>query len=323
MKGGTLDPRAKDVAGNGLSANVVWAFTTAAAPNCPCSGWSSSATPGNPSVADPGAVELGVKFRSDLSGYITGVRFYKGVETRNHHRRRGNLWTLNGQQLATAIFTGETATGWQQVNFATPVAITANTVYVASYYAPNGNYAGDSFYFANTGVDNAPVHLLRDGVSGGNGVYKYGAASTFPNYTYQATNYWVDVVFTTVPGGDTTPPTVTATSPNNGATAVNVATTVTATFSEALDPATINATTFELRDPGERAGPGNGCIQFVDAHRNIDPGQCACAGHDLHRDRPRRCNRSAREGRGGQRVGRRTAHGRSRQPLPGIPRRPP
>ena len=106
VKGGTLDPRAKDVAGNGLSANVVWTFTTAAAPNCPCSGWSSSATPGNPSVADPGAVELGVKFRSDLSGYITGVRFYKGSANTGTHR--GNLWTFDGQQLATAIFTSET-----------------------------------------------------------------------------------------------------------------------------------------------------------------------------------------------------------------------
>ena len=103
--------------------------------------------------------------------------------------------------------------------------------------------------FTNAGVDNVPLHLLRDGVSGGNGVYVYGASSTFPSSTYQATNYWVDVVFTTVPGGDTTPPTVTATSPNDGATAVNVATTVTATFSEALDLATLNTTTFELRDP--------------------------------------------------------------------------
>ena len=56
--------------------------------------------------------------------------------------------------------------------------------------------------------------LLRDGVSGGNGVYDYGSVSTFPNSTFQATNYWVDVVFTTGSGGgDTTPPTVTATSP--------------------------------------------------------------------------------------------------------------
>jgi hypothetical protein len=33
------------------------------------------------------------------------------------------------------------------------------------------------------------------GPSGGNGVFSYGAANTFPTASYQATNYWVDVVF--------------------------------------------------------------------------------------------------------------------------------
>jgi len=28
------------------------------------------------------------------------------------------------------------------------------------------------------------------------GVYGYGAGSVFPNNTFNATNYWVDVVFT-------------------------------------------------------------------------------------------------------------------------------
>ena len=68
-------------------------------------------------------------------------------------------------------FTNETATGWQQANFSTPVPITAGTVYVASYLAPNGRYAGDSGYFNSTGVDNPPLHALRSGQNGGNGVY--------------------------------------------------------------------------------------------------------------------------------------------------------
>ncbi|HEY8113761.1 MAG TPA: DUF4082 domain-containing protein [Actinomycetes bacterium] len=52
-----------------------------------------------------------------------------------------------------------------------PVAITAGTVYVASYLAPAGHYAADNSYFASAGVDNAPLHALQDGVSGGDGVY--------------------------------------------------------------------------------------------------------------------------------------------------------
>ncbi|MGC1952212.1 MAG: Ig-like domain-containing protein, partial [Gammaproteobacteria bacterium] len=63
-------------------------------------------------------------------------------------------------------------------------------------------------------------------------------------------NYWVDVLFTDTTGPDTTPPTVTATVPVNGAADVGINTNVTATFSEAVDPATLTGTTFELRDGG-------------------------------------------------------------------------
>jgi Domain of unknown function (DUF4082)/Bacterial Ig-like domain len=247
LRGGSTDPRVKDLAGNALSADVSWSFTTATGPSCPCSGWGGSTTPSNPSVNDPNAVELGVKFRSDVNGFVTGVRFYKGAGNTGTHI--GNLWSASGALLAQATFTSETATGWQQVNFATPVAITANTVYVVSYFAPNGNYAADTLFFANGGIDNPPIHLLSNAAAGGNGVYAYSASSTFPASTYQAANYWVDVVFTTSGPADTTPPTVTATTPTNGATGVALASSVTALFSEPIDPATVNTGTFELRTP--------------------------------------------------------------------------
>ena len=68
----------------------------------------------------PNAVNLGVKFQSDVAGYITGIRFYKGPSNTGTHV--GHLWTASGALLATATFTNETASGWQQVNFANPVA---------------------------------------------------------------------------------------------------------------------------------------------------------------------------------------------------------
>ena len=49
-------------------------------------------------------------------------------------------------------------------------------------------------YFTSAGVDNAPLHALANGVDGANGVYVYGA-SAFPTQTFNAANYWVDVVF--------------------------------------------------------------------------------------------------------------------------------
>lgn len=215
------------------------------AASCPCNIWASTVAPTNASVNDPNAVELGVKFRSDTAGYITGIRFYKGANNGGTHT--GTLWSGTGQQLATATFTGETASGWQQVNFASAVQVSANTTYVASYYAPVGNYAGDNGFFATTGVDNTPLHALKDGVDGPNGLYKYGA-SGFPNGSYQSSNYWVDVVFATSVV-DTTPPTVISTSPASNATNVNAASGITATFSKSLDATTVTTSTVDLRDP--------------------------------------------------------------------------
>ena len=84
---------------------------------------------------------------------------------------------------------------------------------------------------------------------------RYGASSSFPGSTYQASNYWVDVVFVTSAGPDVTPPTVTTTTPAAGATSVATEAAVTATFSEALDAATVNANTFQLRDSASALVP--------------------------------------------------------------------
>jgi hypothetical protein len=157
---------------------------------CPCTIWPSSARPATADTNQTQPVELGVKFTSSSSGFITGIRFYKGANNTGPHV--GHLWSSSGTLLASATFTGGTASGWQQVNFSSPVAITANTVYVASYFT-TGDFAVDQNYF-NAGVSNPPLQALSNGTSA-NGVFKYGSSSAFPTSSYQASNYWVDVVF--------------------------------------------------------------------------------------------------------------------------------
>jgi hypothetical protein len=152
----------------------------------------ASATPAQIATNDPSAVELGVRFRADANGLISGVRFYKASTNTGTHV--GSLWSNSGTLLATATFTGETASGWQQVTFSTPVGITANTTYVVSYHTNTGNHGYNGAYFASAGADNAPLHALANGVDGANGVYLYGATA-FPTQTWNATNYWVDVVY--------------------------------------------------------------------------------------------------------------------------------
>jgi Domain of unknown function (DUF4082)/Bacterial Ig-like domain len=186
---------AKDSAGNTMAAES-WSFTTAAdgqPPPCPCSLWPSTAIPRQAADPDTSPVQVGVKFRSDVAGQIRGIRFYKSSANTGAHV--GSLWSASGNRLASASFTNETASGWQEVSLATPVQIQAGTTYVASYHAPNGRYAADEGFFSGAGVDAPPLHALRDGVAGGDGVYSYGSANVFPSSTYRATNYWVDVVF--------------------------------------------------------------------------------------------------------------------------------
>ena len=73
-------------------------------------------------------------------------------------------------------------------------AIVANTTYVASYHT-GGPYYASVNYFQSAGYDNAPLHALKDGIDGFNGVYIYGSGGSFPNQGFNSTNYWVDVVF--------------------------------------------------------------------------------------------------------------------------------
>ena len=155
--------------------------------------WPSTAIPGTADSGPDSAVELGVKFRSDVPGSITGLRFYKATANTGTHV--GNLWSSTGTKLGSITFSNETASGWQQMLLTAPVAITSNTVYVASYHSTIGHYSEDDHYFLSSGVNNPPLHALTNGVSGGNGVYAYGASSVFPTNTYLAANYWVDVVF--------------------------------------------------------------------------------------------------------------------------------
>lgn len=256
VKGGATDPRVKDLAGNAMATTMTWSFTTAAAPpppvSCPCSIWGASATPPAPvDDNDTSSVELGMKFRSEVSGYVTGVRFYKASLNTGTHT--GSLWSRTGTLLGSATFTGETASGWQQVNFASPVAITANTTYVVSYHAPVGHYTGTDTFFAAAGVDNPPLHALREGVDGSNGVYAYSSTTTFPTQTYNSENYWVDVVFNTTIGPDVTAPVVSSVSPANGLSGVSPTTSISATFNEALDASTITGSTFVLRDAANNA----------------------------------------------------------------------
>ena len=153
--------------------------------------WDKTTTPAILSDPDAQAVELGLKFRTEAAGTITGVRFYKS--SANTGRHIGNLWSRDGRLLSSVTFANETAAGWQEASFPAPVAVNANTTYVISYHSDTGHYSVNEGYFSGA-IQKSPLRALANGEDGPNGVYRYGA-SGFPTQSYNSSNYWVDVVF--------------------------------------------------------------------------------------------------------------------------------
>ncbi len=261
----TVLARAADDSGN-LGAGDQLAVEVAAA-SCPCTIWDEGVT--GPQDNDSKAVELGTKFRSDVDGFVTGVRYYRTPNNTGPHS--GRLWTRTGTQLAQVSFSGESSSGWQQANFDTPVAISANTTYVVSYHAPAGKYAAIKNYFSVVGVDNPPLHALATGVDGPNGIYEYGSAGgLFADGTpssFQAESYLVDVVFEEEIAPDTKAPLINDRTPPPGATEVSTGTTVTAGFNEPMNPASIDGTRVELRNPANQIVPAT--VGYNAAERRV------------------------------------------------------
>jgi len=154
--------------------------------------WSNSYVPSENAYSS-GSYEVGVKFTASVAGEVTGVRFYKQTWM-GGYIHVGHLWSSTGTLLATATFTSESASGWQQVNFSSPAAIQANTVYVVSFSTGGGYFGITTNFFTSGGVTNGPLQALSNSVSGGDGVYN--RAGAFPSVDGDGMNFWADVAFT-------------------------------------------------------------------------------------------------------------------------------
>ena len=178
-----------EVPGTGISITI-------GAPGYPFNIFDPSVTPLQHFMDPP--LNLGIRFKPNINGYVTGVRFYKGPNNDGTHY--GNLWNNAGQMLAQVVFTNETVGGWQEAKFTTPVAVTAGSVYTAYYYSPSGNFSINPQFFASGGYPEGPtsswpVQALANS-EGGNGVYSYDVEPSFPSSVYNPANYFVDIVFT-------------------------------------------------------------------------------------------------------------------------------
>ena len=188
----------------------------AATRRCPCSIWGAAATPAKPAETTDTSAGRGRR----------EVPLHDGRPHHRHPLLQGQRPTPAptsatsgrgpGTLLATATFTNETATGWQEVTLRhARSTITADTTYVASYHAPRGNYASNVDYFARgRRRQPAAARAAPTARTAATASTRYGPSGTLPERRPTAReNYWVDVVFETASGADTTPPTVTGVTP--------------------------------------------------------------------------------------------------------------
>jgi uncharacterized repeat protein (TIGR01451 family) len=225
----------------GATLVVAAAALPAAAPvgggtGCPCALFDPSDVPVNLGGVDPHPVELGLRFAVDAPVQLTRIRFYKDPQETGSHV--GRIWDEDGAELAQATFSDETVSGWQEATLSSPLLLSPGETYVAS--------VGINEKFVMSHGQLSTVHSsgpLRSLADGHNGVYAPGLG-VFPTETFAESNYHVDVVVEQLPA-----PTATVT-PADGATGVASGATVSATFSRAMDAATLTATTFTLATGG-------------------------------------------------------------------------
>jgi hypothetical protein len=185
--------------GNAPASNAINLNIAKSAPGaCPCSIFTNQ-VPANANQRDNDVgISLGTRFRSSVNGYVTGLRFYKGPGNEGTHT--GQLWSSTGTLIAAATYTNETASGWQQVNLQTPVAITAGVDYIVTYHSSLGYYSSTANFFTGDLV-NGPLTAPADANGVGNGLFQYSPTPVFPTQTSQQRNYFVDLVFNTTIGG--------------------------------------------------------------------------------------------------------------------------
>lgn len=177
-----------------------WSFRTAADPNAPValSLHDGGTPPGMRTADDGGALELGMRFSSEVPARVTGIRFY--APAADSVTRTGTLWDADGRRLTSVEFPTVTGAGWQRATLAAPVALAAGATYTVSYSAPTGAYAYVSEGFSRS-VENGPLSAA----TADNGVFRSGADGGMPTQSWRSTDYLVDVEVVAGASDGTTP----------------------------------------------------------------------------------------------------------------------
>ena len=251
--------------------------------SCPCNLFGDLAP--TQATNDNQAIEVGVRFRADVDGFVTGLRYYGAASSAP---RVGHLWTRAAPSSRRPPSWATRSSAGTPSRSRRPCAVTKDTTYVASFLSTDGTYYADAGFF-NAAFDAAPLHAP----AGTNGVYKYGGG--FPTDSFDATSYGADVLFTPT---DQTPPQVAASPPAAGAAGVDPGARVRRRLRRG---ASIPRPSTPARSPAQRGGsarPRRRRLRRGDPHRHAAAPVAAGLGDHVHRHgrgRRRRLRRPRRQ----------------------------
>ena len=135
----------------------------------------------------------GMRWRSDVDGVVTGLKYYRTAATGTNVS--GALWELNTfTTLGTVDFEDETV-GWKIVEFEEPIPINAEEHYTVSVFSLGGGFPTALNYFDDEIVV-GHITAIEDGVSGiPNGLYNSDSVQSYPSLGFMSLCFFADFLF--------------------------------------------------------------------------------------------------------------------------------
>ncbi len=247
----TVTTGVKDMAGNAMLAPYTWSFTTISAYTVSVSaGANGTITPGTIAM-DKGTSQ--VFTISPASGFSLDTLTLDGASVKN--QVIGNTYTLSNvtanhviaatfkqvHQIQTTVASGSgTITGSIALDLSGKVTVDSGSVLSLTITPSAGlSLASLTDNGAVLALNPLPANLVKAAVANADGTYTW-------TYTYASVTADHNIV--AVFSQDVTPPVVTVTSPAAGTTNIDINSSITATFNKLVDPATITAATFLIRE---------------------------------------------------------------------------
>jgi len=185
-----ISPSGESIPSNTVSAVIPGGITP---PPPTCTGSSFFGSGINPTLTtgnDPAPVTMGLKLSAKVAWTINCVRFYR-VSNSTGPLTYAIYNATTKAVLASGSFTS-ISPGWNVQPLSTPLSVAANVSVVVAVNSVRYSYTYNYF----TTAKNDPTNTLTAPINAG--TFIYGATIAFPTSISQATNYWVDVVFTAI-----------------------------------------------------------------------------------------------------------------------------